>query len=63
MISWVLLDHPYKNVAYVLLFLKDPLYSQYERLHCELTPVDVNSEEFEMVYCTCFVDFFVVSRL
>lgn len=29
--------------------VQDPLYSQYERLHCELTPVDVNSEEFVMV--------------
>ncbi|XP_051118900.1 poly [ADP-ribose] polymerase 2 [Andrographis paniculata] len=29
--------------------LEDPLYSQYSRLHCELTPIEVNSEEFRMI--------------
>ncbi|KAK6120189.1 hypothetical protein DH2020_046095 [Rehmannia glutinosa] len=29
--------------------MKDPLYSQYRRLHCDLMPVEVHSEEFSMV--------------
>ncbi|KAJ6680147.1 DNA LIGASE [Salix purpurea] len=28
---------------------EDPLYSHYKRLHCELTPVEVDSEEFTMI--------------
>ncbi|WCJ22229.1 Poly [ADP-ribose] polymerase 2 [Euphorbia peplus] len=28
---------------------EDPLYCHYSRLHCDLTPVDVDSEEFSMV--------------
>ncbi|KAG7030214.1 Poly [ADP-ribose] polymerase 2 [Cucurbita argyrosperma subsp. argyrosperma] len=28
---------------------EDPLYSHYQRLHCELAPVEVDSEEFSMV--------------
>ncbi|GAB4841137.1 Poly [ADP-ribose] polymerase 2 [Ancistrocladus abbreviatus] len=28
---------------------EDPLYSQYQRLHCELTPIEVGSEEYSMV--------------
>ncbi|XP_028781911.1 poly [ADP-ribose] polymerase 2-like isoform X2 [Neltuma alba] len=27
----------------------DPLYAHYERLHCELLPVEVDSEEFSMI--------------
>ncbi|XP_035538665.1 poly [ADP-ribose] polymerase 2-like isoform X2 [Juglans regia] len=27
----------------------DPLYSHYRRLHCELTPIGVDSEEFHMI--------------
>ncbi|XP_021763201.1 poly [ADP-ribose] polymerase 2-like [Chenopodium quinoa] len=27
----------------------DPLYAQYERLHCQLIPVEVDSEEFSMI--------------
>lgn len=34
----------------VLLLYQDPLYSQYKRLHCELTPIDVDSQEFSMVF-------------
>ncbi|XP_073049745.1 poly [ADP-ribose] polymerase 2 [Primulina eburnea] len=29
--------------------LEDPLDSQYRRLHCELTPLEVNSEEYAMI--------------
>ncbi|KAI5680455.1 hypothetical protein M9H77_01682 [Catharanthus roseus] len=29
--------------------MQDPLYSQYKRLHCELTPIDVDSQEFSMI--------------
>lgn len=29
--------------------MEDPLYSNYRRLHCELTPLDVHSEEFSMI--------------
>ncbi|KAF9669320.1 hypothetical protein SADUNF_Sadunf14G0095300 [Salix dunnii] len=28
---------------------EDPLYSHYNRLHCELTPVEVDSKEFAMI--------------
>ncbi|XP_043700475.1 poly [ADP-ribose] polymerase 2-like [Telopea speciosissima] len=28
---------------------EDPLYSNYQRLHCELTPLEVDSEEFSMI--------------
>ncbi|KAJ6879992.1 hypothetical protein NC652_033359 [Populus alba x Populus x berolinensis] len=28
---------------------EDPLYSHYNRLHCELTPVEVDSEDFAMI--------------
>ncbi|KAM1229106.1 hypothetical protein ACFX13_008322 [Malus domestica] len=27
----------------------DPLYSSYQRLHCELTPIGVDSREFDMI--------------
>ncbi|XP_073144779.1 poly [ADP-ribose] polymerase 2 isoform X2 [Henckelia pumila] len=29
--------------------MEDPLDSQYRRLHCELTPLEVNSEEYAMI--------------
>ncbi|KAK6135066.1 hypothetical protein DH2020_031187 [Rehmannia glutinosa] len=29
--------------------MEDPLYSQYRRLHCDLMPVEVHSEEFSMI--------------
>ncbi|KAI3449469.1 hypothetical protein Pfo_006134 [Paulownia fortunei] len=29
--------------------MEDPLYSQYRRLHCELMPLEVHSEEFYMI--------------
>ncbi|KAG6703967.1 hypothetical protein I3842_07G112300 [Carya illinoinensis] len=28
----------------------DPLYSHYQRLHCELTPIGIDSEEFHMIF-------------
>ncbi|KAA8549149.1 hypothetical protein F0562_000833 [Nyssa sinensis] len=28
---------------------EDPLYSHYQHLHCELTPIEVDSEEFSMI--------------
>lgn len=31
------------------LWQEDPLYSHYQRLHCELSPVEADSEEFSMV--------------
>ncbi|GFP85576.1 poly [ADP-ribose] polymerase 2 [Phtheirospermum japonicum] len=29
--------------------MEDPLYSQYRRLHCDLTPIEVHSDEFSMI--------------
>ncbi|KAL9685807.1 hypothetical protein QQ045_023261 [Rhodiola kirilowii] len=29
--------------------VEDPLYSHYQRLHCELTPVEAGSDEFSMI--------------
>ncbi|XP_057782300.1 poly [ADP-ribose] polymerase 2 isoform X2 [Salvia miltiorrhiza] len=29
--------------------MEDPLYSQYKRLHCELMPLEVHSEEYSMI--------------
>lgn len=33
----------------------DPLYSHYQCLHCELTPLEVGSREFSMVRCPLII--------